>query len=104
MNGGGETLDVRRGPTLRTSTTGWRPTCDHEGEPVAAVVLDPFAGSGTVGVVAAWLGRRAVLIDMNPAYCEMARKRTAQMGLMSQMTGSDRDGKRIEEVPASEIA
>jgi len=82
VQGGGETLDVRRGPTLRTSTTGWRPTCDHEGEPVAAVVCDPFAGSGTVGVVAARLGRRAVLIDANPDYCEMARHRTAQMGLM----------------------
>ena len=40
------------------------------------------AGSGTVGVVAARLGRRAVLIEMSPDYCEMARHRTAQMGLM----------------------
>ena len=63
-------------------TTGWRPTCDHGGEPVAAVVCDPFAGSGTVGVVAARLGRRAVLVDANPDYCAMARQRTAQMGLM----------------------
>ncbi len=67
---------------------GWRATCAHEGEPVAAVVCDPFAGSGTVGVVAARLGRRAILIDANPDYREMARQRTRQMGLMSQMTGT----------------
>jgi len=76
------------GLTRETRTTGWRRTCDHEGQPVAALVCDPFAGSGTVGVVAARLGRRAVLIDANPDYCEMARHRTAQMGLLSQMTGT----------------
>jgi DNA modification methylase len=83
VQGGGETLDVRRGPTLHTSTIGWRPTCAHEGEPVAAVVLDPFCGSGTVGVVAARLGRRAILIDANPDYVTMARHRTAQLGMLA---------------------
>jgi len=70
----------QRQPDIPRITIGWRPTCDHEGEPVAAVVCDPFAGSGTVGVVAARLGRRAVLIDANPDYCAMALQRTAQMG------------------------
>lgn len=32
------------------------------------VVLDPFAGSGTVGAAASKLGRRFVLIDINPEY------------------------------------
>ncbi|MFW6158866.1 MAG: DNA-methyltransferase [Planctomycetota bacterium] len=39
------------------------------------VVLDMFAGSGTVGLVAAELDRRFVLIDNSPDYCELARRR-----------------------------
>lgn len=40
-----------------------------------ATVLDCFAGAGTVGLVADRLQRDAVLIELNPAYCEMLRKR-----------------------------
>ena len=49
---------------------------------VPGKVLDPFAGSGTVGLVAERLGRHSVLIDASEDYCQMARERTAQMGLM----------------------
>jgi site-specific DNA-methyltransferase (adenine-specific) len=42
------------------------------------IVLDMFAGSGTVGVVARRLGRRFLLIDNSPEYCELARKRLAR--------------------------
>ena len=45
------------------------------GCPKGGIVLDPFAGSGTVGVVAKKLGRNYILIDLKPEYCEMARKR-----------------------------
>ncbi len=83
LQGGGETVDVRRGPVVDTTTVGWRPTCDHEGDPVPCRVLDPFAGSGTVGLVAERLGRHSILIDASEDYCQMARERTAQMGLMS---------------------
>ncbi|MFP4058722.1 MAG: DNA-methyltransferase, partial [Candidatus Brocadiia bacterium] len=45
-------------------------------------VLDPFAGSGTVGLVAARLGRHFVLGDNSPQYCELARRRIeAEHGL-----------------------
>jgi site-specific DNA-methyltransferase (adenine-specific) len=37
--------------------------------------LDCFAGSGTLGAVAARLGRRFVLMDMNPEAVEIARQR-----------------------------
>ncbi len=40
-----------------------------------AHVLDPFAGSGTVGVAALRLGCRATLFDIDPSYCELAAAR-----------------------------
>ncbi len=40
-------------------------------------VLDPFAGSGTVGLVAARLGRHFILGDNSRQYCELAQTRIA---------------------------
>lgn len=37
------------------------------------VVMDPFAGSGTVGAAAAKLGRRFVLFEINPQYVDIIR-------------------------------
>ena len=39
------------------------------------VVLDPFGGAGTVGLVAEKLNRKWILIELNPEYCQMARDR-----------------------------
>jgi len=39
------------------------------------IVLDPFGGSGTTGVVAKEEGRKAVLVELNPAYAELAKNR-----------------------------
>lgn len=58
------------------TTTGWEPACKcGAGAPVPATVLDPFGGAGTTGLVADRLGRNAILIELNPEYCELARKR-----------------------------
>jgi hypothetical protein len=68
--------------TMRVaSTTGWRPSCAHVAEPVPSVVLDCFAGSGTTGLVANRLGRRAVLIDLSADYIDQAMLRNAQRPL-----------------------
>jgi DNA modification methylase len=39
------------------------------------VVLDPFFGSGTVGVVSEKLNRRWIGIELNSEYCEIAKNR-----------------------------
>jgi DNA modification methylase len=39
------------------------------------VVLDPFAGSGTTGIVARQLDRQSILIEINPRYSKMCEKR-----------------------------
>jgi DNA modification methylase len=51
---------------------------------VGGTVLDPFAGAGTVGLVALELGRRFLGIELNPAYAEMARKRV--VGVQRRLT------------------
>ena len=51
--------------------------CILAGCPVGGLVLDPFAGSGTTGVVALKHGRRFVGIEANPTYAQMARERIA---------------------------
>ena len=65
----------RMGDGVIVETLGWKPTCDHDSEPVPALVLDPFCGSGTTGVVALRHGRSFIGIELNPEYVEMARQR-----------------------------
>ena len=73
-------------------TTGWQPTCIHEAfDPVPCTVLDPFAGSGTTGIVALRLGRSFVGIELNPEYVEMARRRIENDAPLFNMEGV-RDG------------
>lgn len=61
----------------RGVTTGWQPSCKC-GDPraVPCTVLDPFGGSGTVGMVARNIKRDAILIELNPEYADMARRRS----------------------------
>lgn len=44
-------------------------------------VIDPFAGSGTTGVACAELGIPFEGYDINPGYCDIARKRISEVML-----------------------
>jgi hypothetical protein len=99
--------------TSESKTLGWRPTCHCIGhyardsgwcaqprtaaswmaladsiapefKPVPCVVLDPFAGSGTVGEVAYKMGRSAVVIDL--AYQDLQRERIPPMAFAQGTT------------------
>lgn len=93
----------------QTTTLGWQPTCEcapsepdildyggdlnaHAGAylewqhlltPVFAVVLDPFAGSGTTLHVARRMGRRSIGIELSADYCQLAADRLAQQSLLT---------------------
>lgn len=49
--------------------------CVLAGAPRGGIVLDPFGGAGTTGLVADRAGRNAVLIELNPEYADIARRR-----------------------------
>lgn len=49
--------------------------CVLAGSRVGDVVLDPFCGSGTTGVVSVSLQRNFIGCELNPEYAEMSRRR-----------------------------
>jgi DNA modification methylase len=60
--------------------------CIKAGSKPGDTVLDPFGGSGTVGLEADRLGRDAILIELNPEYAAMARRRiTADAPLLVEI-------------------
>jgi DNA modification methylase len=54
--------------------------CILAGSPPGGLVLDPFFGAGTVGVVARELERHYVGLELNPSYLELARQRLREAG------------------------
>lgn len=75
----GNALNYAGGHTLPERTVtfkGWEPSCLCDGgDPVPQVVLDPFAGSGTTGVVALRHGRAFVGVELNRSYVDLAVRR-----------------------------
>lgn len=63
--------------------------CILAGCPEGGLVLDPFTGSGTVGIVACRLGRRFIGCELNPEYVAMSEKRlfeaTKQLDLFMEV-------------------
>jgi len=90
---------AKGGHGYKRETIGWQPSCacsqwinelgPHCGgelshrplDTVPCVVLDPFCGSGTVGVVCQQLGRQFVGLDLSWEYLQLARERTGAKAL-----------------------
>jgi site-specific DNA-methyltransferase (adenine-specific) len=53
-------------------------TCIRAGSAIGGIVIDPFSGSGTTGLVALELGRRYVGIELNPEYVKMSEDRLSE--------------------------
>jgi DNA modification methylase len=75
LNGDSGQSPQRGSMVCESRTTGWRPGCECGLDAIPATVLDPFGGAGTTGMVAAKLGRSSVSVELNEAYCAIARKR-----------------------------
>lgn len=59
--------------------------CILAGSRMGDTVLDPFLGSGTVGMVAEELGRKWVGCELNPEFGKLIAQRTAQQGLFGRV-------------------
>ncbi len=89
-----EQAHAPRSEPSKVDSTGWNPpniqqggwtSCKCNAGFEGGIVLDPFAGAGTVGVVAKSMGRRFILIDIKEEYMKMAKRRVAQIGHQKEL-------------------
>jgi DNA modification methylase len=73
QNGANSLRDGYR--TIIKNTVGFKPSCSCNAPSIPSTVLDPFAGSGTVGEVCNKLGRKSILIELNPEYKQLIEQR-----------------------------
>jgi len=68
-------------------TIGWKPTCQCENNDGSGrgIVLDPFFGSGTTGLVAQKHGRQWIGVELNPEYIRIAEERLGNIKVIANM-------------------
>jgi hypothetical protein len=75
---------LQSGQSPATRVIGEVCACPDTSAPTrAAVILDPFSGTGTTALVAHALGRVGVGVDMSADYCRLAQWRTADPGQLA---------------------
>lgn len=74
-HGAGRSVRHASGMSYERRTSGFSPTCDCGGAAVPCTVLDPFMGSGTTALVASKMGRKAIGMEINPDYVQLAKDR-----------------------------
>lgn len=80
--GGGIANDARERREI-----GWQPSCRCPAhDPVPCTVLDPFGGAGTTALVAAELGRDAILIELSANYAALAADRLARATVQVELS------------------
>ena len=89
-----------KGPCTTTTYTlkDFAPSCACNAPARPCLVLDPFAGSGTVGLVARALGRHAVLCDLSYAYLHDQARPRLQLDALAAWEGA-----RGRAVPALDV-
>lgn len=96
MSGGVDRVTLGRTDEIERTITGYACACDVPLAPTRpAVVLDPFAGTGTVPMVARALGRYGIGIDLSADYLRLAqwRIRDSRHGAKSiNRTNRERQG------------
>jgi len=73
----GKTLRQNNHPTVKPLKL-MEYLCKLTRTPEGGVVLDPFGGSGTTAVACRNTGRKYILIEKDPHYCEIARARVKE--------------------------
>ena len=68
--------------------------CVAAGCPEAGVVLDPFLGGGTTLSVSLAMGRSAVGIELNPAFCDLAVEQTRDFVNAGRVTPGGQSARR----------
>jgi hypothetical protein len=68
-------FEIQQRQARETTTLGWRPTCQCGAPTTPAVVMDPFAGTGTTLMVAKALGRHGLGIELRDKYAELITRR-----------------------------
>jgi DNA modification methylase len=67
----------------------WTPTCNHKAEPVPAVVLDIFVGSGTTLMVARQLGRSGIGLDLSYDYLHNQARRRLRLDALENWNAGE---------------
>ena len=83
---------------IKERVTKWIPSCNCNASFEPGTVLDPFAGSGTVGVVAKKQGKSAILTEISPEYAEIIKNR-----LEIEASGTNMNVKFVETASISSL-